>query len=101
MQSVRAGLEEALVGSLAEQTKEAGLTAVDVAVFNTAHELTHRMADPDPATTGWGLTEGQMVSDFRRTHLIRDRYGYLRELTHSSCSWCVSKSIAGRFLRRL
>jgi len=50
MQSIRAATEEALAGFLAEQTKETGLTTVHVALFNTAHELTHRMADPASVT---------------------------------------------------
>jgi Mg-chelatase subunit ChlD len=46
MASIRAEMEESLQALLAEQAKEPGLTTVDVATFDTAYELTHRMADP-------------------------------------------------------
>lgn len=46
MASIRAEMEESLHALLAEQAKEPGLTTVDVATFDTAYELTHRMADP-------------------------------------------------------
>ncbi len=46
MASIRAEMEESLHALLADQTKEDGLTTVHVATFDTAYELTHRMADP-------------------------------------------------------
>ena len=46
MASIRAEMEESLQALLAEQAKEPGLTTVDLATFDTAYELTHRMADP-------------------------------------------------------
>ena len=45
MASIRAEMEESLQALLAEQGKEPGLTTVDLATFDTAYELTHRMAD--------------------------------------------------------
>ena len=46
MASIRAEMEESLQALLAEQAKEPGLTTVDLATFDTAYELNHRMADP-------------------------------------------------------